>query len=158
MTKKSPRPLTGRHVLIILLSFFGVTVAVNGYFIYQANKTWPGLESDTAYEDGLAYNQTLETAEAQRNLELDADISLTQSLVSFTIKDRDGQPVAGLTPSARIGRTTTQNEDQTVILTDQGEGIYTSPITLNPGQWAMVLEAQLADGFPFRLERKFVLP
>ena len=35
---------TGRHMLISLIATFGVVLAVNGYFIVQAERTYPGQD------------------------------------------------------------------------------------------------------------------
>jgi len=34
--------LKGKHILFILLGFFGIVFAVNGYFAYSALHTFPG--------------------------------------------------------------------------------------------------------------------
>ena len=44
--------LTGRHVIIILLSVFGVVFAVNGLFAYYAVSGFPGVETKDAYRGG----------------------------------------------------------------------------------------------------------
>ena len=43
------RRITGRMVLVGLLTFFGVVFAVNGVFVYFALDSWPGLTTEAAY-------------------------------------------------------------------------------------------------------------
>lgn len=152
-------PLTGWHVLAILLGFFAVILLVNGYFIYQAQRTWPGVQSKTAYEDGLAYNKTLDQAAAQKALGLEVDMTLTRTDVTLTLKNRDGLPLSGLAPRATLSRPANADLDQTVNLADMGNGRYAAILDLpQAGQWDLRVDALLADGEPFRLEERFILP
>ncbi|MBT3306984.1 MAG: nitrogen fixation protein FixH, partial [Alphaproteobacteria bacterium] len=52
--------ITGRMVLIWLLAFFGTIFAVNAVLVFFALSSWPGLTTDKAYEEGIAYNRTLD--------------------------------------------------------------------------------------------------
>ena len=45
----SPKPLTGRKVLFMLVAFFGVVIAVNVIMAKLAIQTLPGTEVDSAY-------------------------------------------------------------------------------------------------------------
>lgn len=46
---KSVKPLTGRKVLMILVAAFGIIIAVNMTLLYNAIKTFPGLEVKNSY-------------------------------------------------------------------------------------------------------------
>ena len=50
----------------------------NGAMIWLAFATWTGLETEGAYQKGLAYNRTLEEAEAQAALGWQVDLELEQ--------------------------------------------------------------------------------
>ena len=63
---RSDKPVTGRHVLMMMLGFFGVIFAVNGVFAFLAIDTFTGLETEQAYLKGLDYNRTLTAAAEQR--------------------------------------------------------------------------------------------
>ena len=52
------RPLTGRHVLAMVLAFFTVVMGVNAIFAYIAISGFSGIETEDAYVKGLAYNET----------------------------------------------------------------------------------------------------
>ncbi|MHA1599926.1 MAG: FixH family protein, partial [Alphaproteobacteria bacterium] len=45
--------LTGRHVLIMVLAFFGLVIAANVIFVVLAWQSWSGLSTDDAYRRGL---------------------------------------------------------------------------------------------------------
>ena len=63
--QKAPRRITGWTVFYGMVAFFGVIIAVNLTFVYFALDSWPGLTTQHAYEEGIAYNKTLEQAAAQ---------------------------------------------------------------------------------------------
>ena len=49
MSDKAAKELTGKHVLFMVLAFFGVIIAVNFTMAYQAVSTFPGLEVRNGY-------------------------------------------------------------------------------------------------------------
>jgi len=142
----SGRPITGRMVLTWLLMFFGVIIAVNGAFVYFALNSWPGLSTEQAYEDGLAYNKTLDAAKLQQDLgwktllELGANEQLT-----VRIFDKSGALVTDLSPTAQVGRAIHENEDRTLSLKETAPGTYTAPVAgLASGRWKV--ELRVLDG------------
>ena len=50
------KELTGRHVLYMILGFFGVVLLANVVFVYLAMDTFTGLATEGAYVKGLSYN------------------------------------------------------------------------------------------------------
>jgi nitrogen fixation protein FixH len=58
--------ITGRKVLVAMVSFFAVVTAVDGIMIYQAISTFGGLETKDAYRKGLSYNQVLRPCRPNR--------------------------------------------------------------------------------------------
>jgi len=137
----SGRSITGRMVLTWLLTFFGVIIAVNGAFVYFALSSWPGLSNEQAYEDGLAYNKTLDAAKLQHDegwkslLDLGANEQLR---VRFF--DKTGVLVTGLSPTAQVGRATHEDEDRALSFRETEPGIYTAPVAgLASGLWKVEL-------------------
>jgi nitrogen fixation protein FixH len=145
------RPVTGRTVLFGMLAFFGVIFAVNGAFVYFALDSWPGLSSDKAYEDGLAYNKTLAAAERQRALGWQSAIELDAGQVlSVQFMDKSGSPVTGLTPNARFVRPTHEGEDREVQLNEVDQGKYTASVAgLASGRWKVELRVPGGNGTRF---------
>ena len=56
---KQPREVTGRTVLIWLLSFFGLVFAVNGVMIKVAASTFGGVEVASSYKAGLKFGKDI---------------------------------------------------------------------------------------------------
>ena len=60
--------LQGRHVLMILATFFGVVFAVNGIFLVAAIWTHAGIVANEPYRKGLAYNSRVAAQMRQTDL------------------------------------------------------------------------------------------
>lgn len=134
---RSVRPITGRTVLFGMIAFFGVIMAVNAAFVYFALNSWPGLSSDQAYEDGLAYNKTLQAAAVQKSLGWTSALNLTDDgAINVQVLDKLGLPVRGLDISLRMLRPTHEQDDLSPELMEVSEGLYTANLAnIARGQW-----------------------
>jgi nitrogen fixation protein FixH len=146
------RRLTGRHVLIATLAFFGFVVAANLAFVFLALGTFSGTVSDRAYQEGLAYNERLAAAAEQRSRGWTGSLTLLPEGLSLTLEDRDGTPVSGLALVARLSRPATRAFDSNVLLTELVPGRYVAPAELASGNWLVVIEGSDAAGRSFRTE------
>jgi nitrogen fixation protein FixH len=148
MTARAGGPLTGRHVLAALLGFFGVVLAVNGVFVYLALSSWTGLDTEDAYSRGLAYNDVLAAAEAQRALGWQVDVDIANSAprtarIAFDARDGAGRAIDGLTVEAQIRRPASDAFDRSVPLAAAEPGSYLGEVTLpRAGNWDVRLVAR----------------
>jgi nitrogen fixation protein FixH len=130
--------ITGRHVLVSLVVFFGVMLIANGLFVYFALSTFTGSDSDP-YRRGLHYNDTLAAAERQTDKgwqsALSYDAAKRRLLLGLT--DSKSRPVTGLQIKAVVGRPVTDKEDRALDLQEQASGVYAAEIDLPPGQWVI---------------------
>ena len=160
---RNGEPITGRDVLVMLLGLFGLVVAVNGVFIYFAVTSFSGLETENAYVKGLAYNETLRAADAQRALGWTVELShrpvdggLEDVAVSF--RDEGGNPVENLAVDAVLRRPVDDGFDRNIALEPLGAGRYGAAFALPlRGQWDVHLKATAPDGTAYRLERRLWL-
>ena len=58
-------PFTGRHMLAVVCTFFGVVIAVNVVMAIAATGTFPGLVVANSYVASQGYNELLAAARAQ---------------------------------------------------------------------------------------------
>jgi len=157
------RPLTGRAVLIWLLAFFGVVIGVNLLMAKLAIDTMPGTEVGSAYQVGNAYNAEISAARDQeaRRWQVGGHLGRRgdgRAIIEVEARDGDGLPVSGLAFSAQIGRPVDRRDDQKLILTEHGAGIYSSDAAdLAPGQWDLVLEADRGSQRLFMSKNRVVL-
>ena len=159
----SPKPLTGRKVLVMLLAFFGVVIGVNMIMMRLAIQTLPGTEVDSAYSASLAYENEIAAARDQnaRNWKVDAHIQRGAdggATLQVEARDAGGKPMSGLTFQGRFERPTDRRADQPVELAEMGIGIYRgSALAIAPGQWDLVLEGTSSGQRMFLSKNRVVL-
>nr|PZN88171.1 MAG: nitrogen fixation protein FixH [Pseudomonadota bacterium] len=143
MSAKRSEGLTGRHVLIGVLAFFGTVFLANGIFLYSALSTYTGVVADEPYRKGLHYNKRIAAAERQESLGWSAETKLVpEEGLSLVLRDRNGRPVSGLFVSGVVGRPSTNRHDRKVTLIEVEPGRYAAPIEeLSPGAWLVDLQA-----------------
>ncbi len=138
--------MTGRKVLIIAVSSFGVILAANLTLAYNAVSTFPGLEVDNSFVASQNFNQEL--AE-QLALGWDVKASHEDGILKLAITDSDGQPVRVAHLDAVLGAATHVRADQTpdFRFTD---GAYRAPVEIGPGNWNIRMHAVAENGTEFR--------
>ena len=102
----SPKPLTGRKVLLMLVAFFGVVFGVNFLMMKLAIDTLPGTDVDSAYSASLAYEKEITAARDQdaRAWKVSAHVQRAAdggAMVQVEARDNKGLPMAGETRSTR---------------------------------------------------------
>lgn len=129
MTSDEGFVLTGRHVLLMLIAFFGVIVVANVIYIYYAISSFSGEESPRAYAQGLQYNEVLAAREAQAALGWSLQVKDQPTdagglELTLHMADRAGAPVTGLEGTVVLRRPTHDGEDRTAVLAADGPGRY----------------------------------
>jgi len=141
MTMAQPKEFTGRKMLLIMITFFGVIIAVNGYMAFSAVSTFPGLEVDNSY---VASQQFNERASAQRALGWESEIAYDEGELVLQLQDANGVVLPG-NIVAKIGRPTFAGEDIELTFRLVGEE-YRAEAALTPGPWRLFLDATAQDG------------
>ena len=146
------------------VAFFVLVLAANGSMIVAAFSTWPGLETTSAYQRGLAYNRTLAAASEQAGLGWRVGFDFNQDgprygVIQVDFADRFGNLIEDAEVQARFVRPTHQGVDRSVEIIHRGGGRYQAPIELPlDGQWDVHLTAT-SRGRTWRLsERVFLRP
>ena len=89
--------LTGRHVLVVVVLFFGIVFAVNGVLLWKALSTHSGVVAQEPYRKGLAYNTRIAADARQAALGWSALLDVeAKGLVALTLVDATGRPVSEL--------------------------------------------------------------
>lgn len=156
------RHWTGRDILIALIATFGVIIGVNGYFIVEAERTWPGEDVTNPYLQGLDYNQTLDARARQRALGWSATIGGALSgniaTISVTLKDRSGKPVRGEALKAILRHPMDEQRDRQIALHETGNGLYAGSVAnVLPGSWDVIVTRKTAKEAPFEATRRIWL-
>ena len=159
----SPRPLTGRMVLLMLLAFFGVVIGVNVTMMKLAIATLPGTEVDSAYSASIGYEKEIRAAQDQaaRNWRVDSHIVRDRdgfATLQVEARDKDGQPLSGLSFRGMLERPTDKRADLAVALSEVGNGVYRGNAgAIAPGQWDLVIEGDMVGGERMFLSKNRVM-
>ena len=151
--------LTGRNVLAIFGTGFGVVLAVNLAMVWFALESWPGLVSNTAYQDGLNFNRVLEAGERQNQLGWQISVEAPGGVVELRVTQADGAPVTGLMMVGAAYRPAAEGNDHPLGLREVTPGIYRATDSLPlDGNWTVFVDATLGEE-PYHIERRvFVTP
>ena len=143
--ERQPRELRGIHVLGIFLGAFGVIIAVNLAFAWQAVATFPGLETRTPYIASQTFDRD---RAAQEALGWHVATDYGAGRLALSITDAEGRPAPVARLDVLVGRTTIARDDQRPAFTREGRW-FEAPVTLAPGRWLIRIEAEAADGTRF---------
>lgn len=142
MTTANPKEFTGRKMLAIMLSFFGVIITVNFYMAFSAVSTFPGLAVENSY---VASQQFNDRAAAQRALGWGVEFTREDDELVLKLLDRDGLAVIPASIDAILGRPTFAGEDITLDFRLVGNE-YRAEAELASGPWRLFLDAVAQDG------------
>lgn len=109
-----------------------LVIAVNIVMVFFATSTFPGLDTDKAYVQGLAYNETLKEAAASEALgwQAKAEIAEGGDLI-LSLQNAEGQPVTGMDLRGQMVRTATTSMDRVITFT---------PAMGQPGRYLAALD------------------
>lgn len=150
----------------IFVGCFVIVVGVNAALAYFATSTFTGLETEGAYQKGLAYNDNLAAAKAQQEQGWTADTKVTpgaigidgvQVDIAVSYRDRDGKPLEGLEVKANLIRPTAKGYDHPEMLKPLGNGTYGGTYKLPvKGVWDMDVAAS-GIGVGHQHSQRFVI-
>jgi nitrogen fixation protein FixH len=157
-----PRELTGRTVLICLISFFAVVFAVNAVMVRAAVSTFGGLETASSYQAGLNFARDMAAARAQeaRHWRIDARLLPNPDApmqFELSAHDQIGQPLAGLAATVMLVHPTDRRLDRAVEMHADGAGRFRGATAPAPGQWDLVIELTRDDERLFRSRKRLTL-
>lgn len=155
--------LTGRHVLLMVVAFFGVMLIANVIFIRAAVRTFPGVSEEKSYFQGLHYNDTLAERAAQSRLGWTAEVAEvvregeTGRIVIRMAKDETA--LTSLAFSGVLKRPVHSDDDQTLAFNSLGGGLYQAEVdTFGAGAWDMALRAENSLGETLDIEARIIAP
>lgn len=157
------KQLQGRHVFLIISSFFLVMFLVNGVFIWRAVATFPGEEVEKSYLQGIHYNETLEQRAIQAELGWGAEVGVDGQdggQIMVRMLDQAGSPIGNLDLNVRqhkIG----QSAAEAYALRSIAPGVYAAALPEgSAGRLEFVVEARRRgeDDLIFTAHKTLVAP
>lgn len=148
---------TGRHMLIIMLAFFGVVIGVNVTMAVLAGKSWSGLVVKNSYVASQHFNEKLATAREQAALGWQPEIALAGGKLSYRITDQTGTPVRLDGVTATFERPVSTASDTKFVLKPAGDGSFEADAILADGLWIVETYSEAGLEQPYRDVRRVVL-
>ena len=156
-TAAAHKPLTGWHVLAMLIAFFAVIFSVNFTMAWFANSTWSGLVVANGYVASQSFDKDLAKARAQDALGWKVGFSFSEDRLRLTFADKGGSRIDQLAITGALARPVTDKEDQTLIFSAMGSGVYSAPAVLAPGVWEVEITANGNGVSGYRKAFRFVV-
>lgn len=145
----NPRPFTGRHMLAVMLAFFGVIIAVNVTMATLARSSWTGVVVQNTYVASQQFNGKAAAQRAQDALGWKASLTIGDGTVRLTLVDREGRSVPLDRAAISFRRPAYAAEDATVALSPAEGGVLAGAHSLRDGQWIAVAEGDAGLDNPY---------
>lgn len=155
---------SSRWIPWLFVGFFGLVLIANVIMITLAVSTWNGLETEDAYQKGLAFNDQLEARRAQAALGWTVDLEVGAggggpAELRLEARDRFGSFVRDADVRVRLVRPTHDGFDVDLPLAHEAGGSYAAVVDLPlPGVWDVEAVIISPAGSWRGVERVFVRP
>ena len=161
-TQRKPRELTGKHVLICFLGFFGLVFAVNAVLVKAATSTFGGVQTTSSYKAGLMFEQDVARAEQQDALHWQIQGKLVrngagEAVVDLSARDAKSVPLTGLAAQVRLAHPADERLDHVIALNSIGAGQFHGVAQAQPGQWDLIVDLYRGETRVFRSRSRVTL-
>ena len=147
---------TGRHMLAIMLAFFGVVIAVNVTMAVMANTSWTGFVVKNSYIAGQQFNDRAEEGRRQAALGWSSALTIDEGRLRYALADAAGAAVRLAGGTAIFRRPVSDNEDISLALQSSGDAIV-GAAALADGAWIVEILADAGLDRPYRETRRLHL-
>lgn len=159
MTAKGqkPREFTGRHMLAIILAFFGVVIAVNLTMATLASTSWTGLVVENTYVASQQFNKKAEEGRAQAALGWTGKLTIAWGEVRYGLTDAAGMPVALHGVRVLFRHPAYEKEDEAITLALASGQEFASQHLPKDGVWIVEVDADAGLAEPYRDVRRIMI-
>ncbi|AJD46104.1 cation transporter [Rhizobium sp. SEMIA 4085] len=126
---------TGRHMLFIMLSFFGIIISVNMTMAWYASSSWSGLVVKNAYVASQEFNKKAQAMRAMATSGVSGEFALQDGLIVYGLRDRGGSPAAADEVTAHFRRPVGDQEDFVIRLRKRPDGHFEARHRVLSGDW-----------------------
>lgn len=152
-----PRQFTGKHMIAVMVLFFGTIISVNLTLAFYATSSWSGLIVKNSYVASQQFNDKVAEARRQAALGWSARFSYADGRYRLELANRAGLTVADIGATLHFRRPTTEREDRVVKAVSDGDGLIAGALALPTGQWVLELTADVSDDLTFRKTQRFTV-
>lgn len=150
MPARMEKQFTGRHMLAIMVAFFGVIIAVNVTMAIIARQSWTGLVVQNSYVASQEFNQKMAETREQASLGWSSFVSFSDGRIRYRINDRTGHPVGLESVAVKFMRPVDDREDRRMMLALDQSGDFVADEAVADGVWLIEIEADAGMKKPFR--------
>ena len=154
---KSEREFTGRHMLVVMVCFFGVIISVNLLMATFASSSWTGLIVKNSYVASQDFNGHIAAARQQDALGWSSEFSGDARRVSVTLEDAKKRKLTALSIDAKVYRPVAEADDRRVTLIEGAAGTYGAAVELGAGVWEADIKARGTNGEVYRQIFRFAV-
>lgn len=151
------RPITGRTVLVCFVAFFGVVFTANFFLVRAAVTSFGGVETESAYQAGLAFRQESEAAAAQDARHWKVDAHVAPGRLDVSARDAAGTPITDVVLTARLQHPTDRRLDVMLDPVAVSAGQWRATDLVTAGQWELVMEFSRDGNRLFRSTNRVVI-
>ena len=148
---------TGRHMLVILVAFFGVVITANVTMAVFAGKSWSGLVVKNSYVASQQFNEHVAEARAQAALGWQPSLAYSDGILRYEMTDRNGGRVALDGVTALFKRPVSTAQDTEVVFERAADGSFAVQTTLGDGVWVVDVLSEAGLEHPYRDTRRVVI-
>lgn len=141
---------TGRHMLAIMVAFFGVIIAVNLTMAVLARTSWTGLVVENTYVASQQFNAKMAETRAQAALGWTSTLTFAEGRARYALRDKRDHPVAMKSVAMTFKHPVDDREDEHVVLVRDPDGSFHSEAALPDGVWLVEVEAEAGLATPYR--------
>ena len=140
------KSFTGFHMLAIMVSFFGVVIAMNILLAVMALRSNSGLVVDDSYESSQSFDKDTAKLLADAALDIHPQISFANGTLDIVLHTAQGAPVATQSVAVTLGRAVSANTDVTPTFKLLSVGHYQALTHFGLGRWLGKISVQLQNG------------
>jgi nitrogen fixation protein FixH len=155
-TRQDTGTFTGRHMLLIMLAFFGIIIGVNVTMATLAGTSWTGFVVRNSYIASQEFNGKVEAAREQIALGWTASLTLDDGTVSLRLADAGAAPIPLSAAELVFRNPASEADDTTIALLPSARGMV-GAARLRDGLWVVEIEAVTAEGRVWRETRRIIL-
>lgn len=157
MTRQGKGEFTGRHMLGLMLAFFGTIIAVNLTMATFASTSWTGFVVKNSYVASQQFNRKAKESRAQAALGWKSGLTIANGKIRYELVDAAGARIEPNAVTVTFRRPASEAEDRTLTLGQAGDGTFAASMTPRDGMWIVETDAEIGSGRPYRDVRRVVI-
>ena len=153
----SGKPFTGRHMIMVMVAFFGTIISVNLLMAYYANTTWSGLVVKNSYVASQEFNKTVADVKEQDALGWKDTLAASGGKITFSLQDAKGVAVAITSVKMIFRRPVTDTADMSIDLAAGADNVWQAAHSLADGVWIAEIDVTSPNAKLWRDTRRFAV-